>query len=278
MKKHYKAIYLICSSLLYTSQTSALELCGNLAQGEIITGQLDNTEQAFYNDQQLSISSDGSFMFALSRDEKPSQSLHITANGESKDYSLEILPTTWDIQKINGIAPRKVEPTDLDNRKIYKEREDLQEALSYNISTPYWKKGFIKPVNKSRISGKFGGQRIMNGKPKSPHQGMDMAAPEGSPVYASSDGVVTLSDGEYFYTGNVVVIAHGQNLSTIYAHLKNRTVKKGDKVKQGDIIGHVGSTGRSTGPHLHWGASINNVRFHPLSLLKIGDKNLCKNL
>ena len=278
MKKHCKAIYLICCSLLVAEQAFAVEVCGNFAQGELIQAQAENSEHVFLNDKELPLLADGTFLFAFSRDAAPQQTLQIDTDGKIANFTIPVAPTVWDIQKINGVPPRKVTPTDIDNRKIDKEREDLRQALSYNIKTPYWQKGFVMPVNKGRTSGNFGGQRIMNGKPKSPHQGMDIAVPEGSPVYASSDGVVTLSDGEYFYTGNVVVIAHGQNLSTIYAHLKNRTVKKGDKVKQGDIIGHVGKTGRATGPHLHWGASINDVRFQPLSLLKLGDKNFCKNL
>ncbi|MBQ8464892.1 MAG: M23 family metallopeptidase [Alphaproteobacteria bacterium] len=278
MRKHYKVIYSICCSLFAANSVHAVEVCGNFAQGELIQAKAENSAHIFLNDKELPVLEDGTFLFAFARDAQLQQTLQIDIDGKLTNYTIPVAPTAWDIQKINGVPPRKVTPTDLDNRKIDKEREDLHTALSYQIKTPYWQKGFVMPVNKGRTSGNFGGQRIMNGKPKSPHQGMDIAAPEGSPVYAASDGVVTLSDGEYFYTGNVVVIAHGQNLSTIYAHLKNRTVQKGDKVKQGDIIGHVGKTGRATGPHLHWGASINGIRFQPLSLLKIGDKNFCKNL
>ena len=276
--KNFKAIYLICCSLIFSSSAWAIEICGNLAQGELIQAKAENSEHVFFNDKELSVLPDGSFLFALGRDAEPLQILQISTAEELHNYPLEIKTTDWDVQKINGVEQRKVTPTDLDNRKIDKEREDLARALSYHTKTPYWQNGFIMPVNKGRTSGNFGGQRIINGKKKSPHQGMDLAAPEGSPVFASADGTVTLSGGEYFYIGNVVVIDHGQNLSTIYAHLKSSTVKKGDKVKKGDIIGHIGKTGRATGPHLHWGASINGVRFHPLSLLKIGDKNFCSNL
>ena len=135
----------------------------------------------------------------------------------------------------------------------------------------YWQKGFILPVE-GRISGNFGNQRIFNGIPKSPHSGTDIAAPAGTEVKAAGDGIVVLNGKDYFYTGNMVIIDHGQGLQTIYAHLQESKVKLGDKVKQGDVIGLVGSTGRATGPHLHWGASLNNVRFRPHSLLDIKDK------
>lgn len=277
MTTHFKAIYLICFSALWATPASAIEICGNMAQGELIKATAAGTEQAFLESTQLSVLPDGTFLFAFGRNADKQHNLELVTQKDTENYTLDVKPTKWDIQKINGVAPRKVEPTDSDLRKINKEREDLHRALAHQTKTPYWQKGFILPV-KGRTSGNFGGQRIMNGKPKSPHQGMDIAATEGTEVHASSDGIVTLSQGEYFYTGNVVVIDHGQNLSTIYAHLKDITVKKGDKIKQGDIIGHVGKTGRATGAHLHWGASINNVRFQPLSLLKLGDESFCSKL
>jgi len=277
MMKHFKAIYLTCFSILCASSANAVEICGQLAQGELIKGQAEGAEQVFIDDKQVEITSDGEFLIAFDRDAEKAKTLQIARSENIDAYPLEIAPTTWDVQKINGVPPRKVEPTEKDLHKINIEREDLHRALSYHTTTPLWQKGFVMPV-KGRISGNFGGQRIMNKKPRSPHRGIDIAAPENTPVYASSDGTVTLSGGDYFYIGNVVVLDHGQNLSTIYAHLKNTTVKKGDKVKQGDIIGYVGKTGRATGPHLHWGASINNVRFQPLSLLKLGDKTFCSNL
>ena len=107
----------------------------------------------------------------------------------------------------------------------------------------------------------------MNNIPKNPHQGMDIAAKEGTPVKATADGEIALAYPDLFYSGNVIVIDHGFGLQTIYAHLKDMNVKRGDKVLQGDIIGAVGKTGRVTGPHLHWGASLRNVRFNPQSLL-----------
>ncbi|MBR1605945.1 MAG: M23 family metallopeptidase [Alphaproteobacteria bacterium] len=277
MMTHFKAIYLICFSLLYAFSANAVELCGQLAQGELIRGKAEGAEQIFLDNTQLNVLKDGTFFFALDRDAPKTATLQIADSDNVDAYPLEITPTDWDIQKINGVPPRKVEPTEKDLHKINIEREDLYRALSYHTNKPLWEKGFVMPV-KGRTSGNFGGQRVMNGKPRAPHRGMDIAAPEGTPVYASSDGNVTLSGGNYFYTGNVVVLDHGQNLSTIYAHLKSTTVKKGDKVKQGDIIGYVGQTGRATGPHLHWGASVNNVRFQPLSLLKLDDKSFCSNL
>ena len=124
-----------------------------------------------------------------------------------------------------------------------------------------------------RVSGNFGGQRIMNGVKKNPHAGMDIAAKAGSEVKAPAAGTVALAQPDLFYSGNVVIVDHGYGLHTIYAHLQKMNVKRGDTVKQGDIIGLVGQTGRATGPHLHWGASANGVKFNPPSLLNINKSN-----
>ena len=145
-------------------------------------------------------------------------------------------------------------------------------ALGKDIEKSYWKRGFIRPVE-GRISGKFGGQRIMNGKKMNPHAGMDIAAPEGTDVKAAGDAIVTLTADNLFYSGNVVILDHGAGLQTIYAHLSKMEVTPGQKVKKGEVIGKVGKTGRVTGPHLHWGASLKGVKFNPESLLSLTNNN-----
>lgn len=190
-------------------------------------------------------------------------------------YELEIAPTKWDVQRINGVAQSKVTPNKNAAAEIKREQQDLGRALTQYSVYNDWDKGFILPVE-GRISGQFGNQRIFNGIPKNPHTGVDIAAPEGTPVKAAGDGKVILSGKDYFYTGNMVIIDHGQGLQTIYAHLKEATVKEGDFVVKGDVIGTVGKTGRATGAHLHWGASLNNVRFKPHSLLDINNKTCRK--
>ena len=143
---------------------------------------------------------------------------------------------------------------------------------------PYWQAGFMRPVP-GRISGNFGGQRVMNGIKKNPHGGMDIAAPVGTPVAAASDGRIVLAEPDLFYSGNVIIIDHGYSLFTIYAHLNEIDVVKGQTVKKGEIIGKVGKTGRVTGPHLHWGASLAGTRFNPQSLLNISTSDdFCFNL
>jgi len=261
---NFKQICLTFSAYLITFSAHAIDLCGSPMQGEILVGIAPQTSVVKFNQTEISPDNDGIFLLAFDRDQSPQNTL-IT---DTAYIDLEVKPAKWDIQNIKGIPPRKVTPSDSDLIAIEKEQKLVRKAQKTENLTPYWKNGFIMPIE-GRISGKFGGQRIMNDVKKNPHAGMDIAAPLGSPIKASGDGVITLDQPDLFYSGNVIIIDHGYGLHTIYAHLKHINVKKGDKVSQGDIIGTVGQTGRATGPHLHWGASAHGTKFNPTSLLNI---------
>ena len=286
----FKAICLMICSLCVAVDAAALEICGDLKQGELLYLKHDSSENnknkvLIYNNLgEKNYSSDelNRTPLALHRNaEKNVNFIVYDEYGNSRKYSLQVKPTVWDIQRINGVVQSKVTPTsDADLAEIKREQGDVNRVLAATKSDKlqsdidnnyFWNEGFILPVE-GRISGHFGNQRIFNGTPKSPHSGTDIAAPEGTPVKASGSGVIVLSGKDYFFTGNMVIIDHGHQLQTIYAHLQKATVKVGDKVRQGDTIGYVGKTGRATGAHLHWGASLNNVRFRPHSLLDIKAK------
>ena len=263
-----KLICLTFSFLFLTTNTHAVELCGQPKQGEIVIGRAPGATEASLGSSTSLVDQDGIFLLAFGRDEQKSPTLSIRDNKQQTDYILNIDEGAWDIQNIKGIPPRKVTPSDSDLRDIEFEQKVVRAAQATQSMTPYWEKGFIMPVE-GRISGEFGGQRIMNGVKKNPHAGMDIAAKAGTEIKASSDGIVTLAQPDLFYSGNVIIIDHGYGLHTIYAHMQEMKVKRGDLVKQGDIIGLVGQTGRATGPHLHWGASANGTKFNPTSLLNI---------
>lgn len=273
-----KLICLISSFILAAAPARAAQLCGKALQGEILVGYAPDAETAAIGNAVAAVDKDGLFLMALGRDEETNPQLILRGGGQEAAYTLEVGKTAWDIQNIKGIPPRKVTPSDSDLRDIEFEQKVVRAAQAAQSSTAYWKKGFIMPVE-GRISGNFGGQRIMNGVKKNPHAGMDIAAKTGTPVKAASDGIVTLAQPDLFYSGNVVIIDHGYGLHTIYAHLQEMKVKRGDTVSQGDIIGLVGQTGRATGPHLHWGASVNGIKFNPPSLLNINTADdFCFNL
>lgn len=265
-------ICLICS-LAFVKAVWAAEpqFCGEFKQGEIIRGLAAGSKEISLHGKKFPVADDGQFLVALARDEQSRIDMAFAQNV----FSFDVLPTKWDIQKIEGVSQRKVMPAPEDEKEILREQKDVRAALSVvDPKRQDWRKGFILPVE-GRISGHFGNQRFFNGVPKNPHSGTDIAAPEGTPVKASADGRVLLSGGDYFYGGNMVILDHGMGLQTIYMHLKKAVVQVGDNVRQGEVIGEVGSTGRATGPHLHWGASLNNVRFRPHSLLDLEQKK-CK--
>ena len=265
----YKAIYLIICSFLLSSEVEALQICGELKQGGFVYVKDENLKHIRFNEKFYDADENGVLPLAFEREQSFENEIIADYNDDTqKNFSIKIDKNDWDIQKIDGVQQQKVTPSDKDMEEIQKEGKDVKNALNTKIDNNGWLKNMLKPVE-GRTSGKFGGQRIMNGIKKNPHQGWDIAAPEGTEVKASSDGEVTLADGPYFYSGNMVIINHGKNLSTIYAHLNKVLVKLGDKVKKGDVIGLVGKTGRATGPHLHFGASLNGVRFNPENLIDL---------
>lgn len=264
----FKLIYLTFSLLFIESSVYAFELCGHSKQGEILIGFAPNISKVEINKAQITPDEKGVFLLALGRDQQETTNIKFHQQDTTSDLTFTVTPTAWDIQNIKGIPPRKVTPSESDIKSIEFEQKSVKNAQQTQTNTPYWRKGFIMPIE-GRTSGNFGGQRIMNGIKKNPHAGMDIAAPSGTPIKSSGDGIVTLAQKDLFYSGNVVIIDHGYGLHTIYAHLQQINVKKGDFIKQGDIIGSVGATGRATGPHLHWGASVHNTKFNPLSLLNI---------
>ncbi len=265
-------------SLLTSGTAEALTLCGKLAQGEILKADAPGAIEVKLDGKNYPVSQDGKFIFAFGRDDTPEHTLTITyQDGTVQNYPLTISETKWDIQNLKGVQPRKVNPKPEDEKAILKERTEVRKSLKEQTDKLFWQKEFIRPLD-GRISGNFGGQRIMNGKKMNPHEGMDIACPIDTPVKATADGIVTLSGGPYFYSGNMVVLEHGHNLTTLYAHLNKVNVSEGEKVKQGQIIAYSGKTGRVTGPHLHWGASLNGVRFQPASLLNLHDEKLCVDL
>ena len=239
-------ICLMSSFLVF--EAYALELCGELKQGELVVVR-DNGKTE---------------LLALGRD--------VTSPYKYKGIIFDVEKTKWDVESIKGVAKNKVTPSKKDEAEIAREQKDVGAAIKVNLNKDHdWQEGFMLPVD-GRISGHFGHQRIFNGIPKNPHTGTDIAVSEGTEVKASAGGVVTLAGGNYFYSGNMVIIDHGDGLKTIYAHLKEAKVQKGDRVQKGEVIGLVGKTGRATGAHLHWGANLSGVRLRPHSLLDINTK------
>ena len=159
---------------------------------------------------------------------------------------------------------RKVNPYENDWPRIKADRDEMDAAF-VNFDSKNVELKFDLPVE-GPFSSPFGLKRFLNEQPRSPHSGLDIAAPEGEPIVAPAPGIVTAT-GDYFFNGNTVLIDHGQGLVTMYCHMSRIDVKVGDEVDRGQLIGAVGQTGRVTGAHLHWGVSLNNARVDPLLFL-----------
>ncbi|MBT4838472.1 MAG: M23 family metallopeptidase, partial [Methylococcales bacterium] len=173
----------------------------------------------------------------------------------------------YKIQRINNLPKRKVTPNKKDLDRIYKEYALSRKARKINALRTDYKTGFIWPV-KGRISGVYGSQRILNGKPKRPHFGVDVAVPTGTGVVAPADGIVTMTHSNMFFSGGTLILDHGQGLSSSFLHLSKIVVKKGDVIKQGMKIAEVGATGRVTGPHLDWRMNLFKRQIDPQLLVE----------
>ena len=213
---------------------------------------------------------EGYFTFGFDRDDNSAHYLQIKFSGGKVIIKKLTLPKReYKIQRINNMKSKYVSPPDSELVRISREREIIKSGYSKlnTSSEANYKTGFTRPVAGGRITGVFGSQRILNGIAKDPHNGLDIAAPSGTPVYAMSDGIVQLARNEFYYTGNFILLDHGHGLTSRYLHLSKISVKEGTLVKKGDLIGLIGTTGRSTGPHLHWSVQWYNKRIDPQSLL-----------
>jgi len=184
---------------------------------------------------------------------------------DSQTFSIKVTKADFAVQKMT--LPKSM--VDLDPKtleRVNRESKRLKEIFQTFRNERTWKGAFIRPVE-GELSGAFGTRRIINGQPKSSHTGVDLRAEEGIPVLASNSGRVALVD-DLFFSGKSVVLDHGWGLYSMYFHLSETRVREGDQIPKGAELGRVGSTGRSTGPHLHWGIIFNGARVDPFSLLR----------
>jgi murein DD-endopeptidase MepM/ murein hydrolase activator NlpD len=188
-----------------------------------------------------------------------------TRDGKPLRLSFTVSAKSYEEQHITIEDKRKVNPEKQDLERINREKKEIIGALRHWSDRDGIDVNFRKPVN-GPTSSPFGLRRFFNEQPRKPHSGLDIAAPEGTPIRAPAAGTV-IETGEYFFNGNTVFIDHGQGLVTMYCHMREIGVTPGQPVAAGDIIGKVGMTGRVTGPHLHWGVSLNDARVDPLLFL-----------
>jgi len=251
--------------LLITTSSFAVTFEGKFDQGSFILGKADPGSEVFIDKKRVKVTSEGYFVFGLSRDRK--NDVVITIN--KKKIIKKVFKRKYKIQRIDGLEEKKVTPPEEVYERIKRENKWIGEARVIDSDLTFFKNKFAIPVENAIITGVYGSQRILNGKPKWPHYGLDFAADEGTKIKAMLDGKVTLAESDLFYTGGTLMFDHGHGISTLYMHMEKILVKKGQKVKQGDIIGTVGSTGRATGAHLDVRLNWFQTRLDPATVLDI---------
>ena len=253
--------------ILFTStQLNAIEFKGKFLQGHYIVGITDPSAKIMVDKKEVKVSKDGYFVFGLDRDRKFDLTITKIINGKKEIITKQVLKRKYNIQRIDGLDEKKVTPPESVYKRIKEENNKIGEARSINSDLPFFKNQFIMPVE-GIISGVYGSQRILNGKPKWPHYGIDIAAKQGTMIKSSGSGIITMAEDDLYYTGGTIIMDHGHGISTIYSHLETVMVSVGDQINQGDIIGTVGSTGRSTGPHLDFRVNWFQTRLDPMSLI-----------
>lgn len=238
---------------------------GEVIAGGILVVNVFPGAKVKLNGELVMISDNGLFLVGFERIPKPIQILEIyEGNSLVEKITLNVKMRLYKIQKISGIQKEKVDPPQSVIDRIYTERKKVKESRKKAnlITSTYYNNGFILPAL-GPISGVYGSQRILNGKPRSPHYGIDIALPKGHEVVSPMDGIVLFTNNDLYYSGGTIIIGHGQGLTTSYLHLSKILVTVNDKVRRGELIGRVGATGRVTGPHLHWGAELKGKRIDP---------------
>ena len=258
---------LLILAILFPLEVSAIEFIGNFSQGNFILGKTKPNTKIIVNKTEVRVSKDGYFVFGIDRDRKYDLVITKISNGKKEKIVKKILKRKYKIQRIDGLPENKVTPPESVYKRIKTENNRIGEARAINSELNFFKDKFIMPVD-GIITGVYGSQRILNGKPKWPHYGIDIAAKQGTQIKSSATGIVTMAEDDLYYTGGTIIMDHGHGISTIYSHLENVLVSVGDKINQGDIIGTVGSTGRSTGPHLDFRINWFQTRLDPMSVLK----------
>ncbi len=245
-----------------------LQLSGSWQQGGLIVGKTAPGTQVSFNGEALRVSENGDFVFGLHYEAPPAAELRLdSADGQVLRKEFAVQARQYDEQRISGLPGAMVNPPQNVLDRIGRDAALVKKARAVESDFAHFSGGFRWPIS-ARITGVFGSRRVLNGTPKRPHFGIDMAAPKGTPIKAPADASVSMAEKDLYYTGGTVILDHGHGVSTTYLHLSQLDVAVGDKVSKGEVIGRVGATGRATGPHLCWRANWFDVRLDPSLLVE----------
>lgn len=269
MRVVHLAGLLLAVATLAAQAAPSLTVRDTVTQGAMVRGVTEPSNTVTMNGQTLPVSKHGAFAFAVARAYTGTVTLTATdPSGETTTHVLDVAERRFDVQRIDGLDQSKVTPPrskELQDR-IWRDVTAIRAARGVESDRTDFADAFSWPVD-GIVTGVFGSQRILNGTPKSPHSGLDIAGATGTPVLAPAGGVVTLWHPDMYFTGGTLIVDHGHGINSTFIHLSDTLVEEGDVVTQGQPIAKVGSTGRSTGPHLHWSMNWGKVRIDPQLLL-----------
>ena len=266
--KGYISLLLFCYfSNTYAEQPAVQIFTENVQQGSMIVGRVLVEGDVYFNQHKLPLTETGEFVFGVGRSAPAQVELKIKSANKSYVHSIDVKKRQWNIERIDGLPAEKVNPRSQETlARISRDSKRIAKARKVTSGQNAFLMEFIPPAE-GRISGYFGSQRILNGEPKRPHYGQDIANKVGTPITAPVDGIVTLAESDLFYSGGTIIIDHGFGIHTTYLHLSKVLVEVGDEIKQGQIIGQMGATGRATGSHLDWRLNWKNIRLDPSLLI-----------
>lgn len=260
---------LAAPALLLAGPARALDLPERAAQGGFVTGRAVPGTRLAFEERSVRVAPDGLFAFGLARDHGAEALLRVThPDGRAETRRLAVARREWNIQRIDGLPGAQVNPSEADLARIRAERERLIAVRRTDTPGARFADGFAWPA-RGRISGIYGSQRILNGQPRAPHLGLDIALPTGTPCHATAPGRVLLA-ADLFFNGNMVILDHGHGVMSGYSHLHRIAVREGQEVARGEAVGEIGATGRVTGPHLHFDIAWFATIVDPQPLLPAG--------
>ena len=246
---------------------------GEWQQGGVIRAKSPlNTKDIKLNGDTLLIHEDGSFVFAFGRDAQIQNQLEYTLNTEVHKLPFTIKQRHYEIQRIDNLPKDKVNVPEEALGQIYTEYALAKQARHQLRTSNAFSQSFILPVS-GIVTGVYGSQRILNGEPRRPHYGIDIAAPEGKPVIAPASGIIELVHEDMYFSGGTLILNHGMGITSTFLHLSEILVTLGEQVEQGQPIAEVGATGRVTGAHLDWRMNWFDVRFDPVLILPQREKD-----
>lgn len=242
------------------NDTPRTQFDGEFTQGGLVIGRTVPGAKVMHDGQAVRVAADGLFLLGFGRDAKATTALDIHyPDGQRESQNLPVTQRDYDIQRIEGVPKKMVTPPESALARIRADTAMIKKARKRDDDRQDFVGGFIWPVN-GKVTGVYGSQRVYNGQPRRPHYGIDIAAPNGTPVVAPAAGVVTLAHDDMYFSGGTLIIDHGMGLSSAFLHLSELLVDVGDDVERGAVVAKVGATGRSTGPHLDWRINLFNKR------------------